>query len=331
MIKVASNSRLVLRPFGSSRQYYPGGIIDNSPTLQRWVQRRARGSPEGRAELSQAAAQYSQPSLRDLNCLGVFPSVETLGYCRLSLRDSSRRRGPLDFRNAFALGAWCWLVLAALAPSHAFAGTITGIVRAQGKPGTEPEVGSGKYDSHQFKFVERINYAEMRDFVVYIDGPMAGKVTPPDKPARVVTSRVEQKGAMFSPHVLPIVMGTTVEWPNNDDILHNVFSVSTPNDFDLGLYKSPKVERWTFQHPGRVDVFCSIHTRMNCIVLVLENPFFAPTNERGRYAIPNVPPGTYKLKAWHERLPSRVKEITVPESGEVQADFTLGITDLPKP
>jgi len=233
--------------------------------------------------------------------------------------------------NALVLGAKCLFLLAALAACRANAGTIIGTVHAQGKQGTEPDAGSGKYDSHQFRFVERVNYAEMKDFVVYIDGPLAVKITPPEKPARVVTSRVEQKGAMFTPHVLPIVVGTTVEWPNNDDIMHNVFSVSTPNDFDLGLYKSPKVERWTFQHPGRVDVFCSIHTRMNCIVLVLENPFFATTNERGRYAIPGVPPGTYKLMAWHERLPSRVKEIIVPESGDVEADFTLGITDLPKP
>jgi plastocyanin len=211
------------------------------------------------------------------------------------------------------------------------AATISGTVRAKGKEGTEPESGPGKYDSRQFKFVERVNYADMRDFVVFIDGPMAIKVAPPEAPARVVTSRVEQKGAMFNPHVLPILVGTTVEWPNNDDILHNVFSYSKPNDFDLGLYKSPKVERWTFQHSGRVDVFCSIHTRMSCIVLVLENPCFASTDDRGRYSIRDVPAGAYKLKAWHERLPAQTKDIVVPETGDVKMDFSLGITGLPKP
>jgi hypothetical protein len=69
---------------------------------------------------------------------------------------------------------------------------------------------------------------------------------------------------------------------------------------------------------------------MNCIVLVLENPHFAATDEKGRYSIPNVTAGTYRLKAWHERLPSQVKEIVVPESGDVKIDFTLGITNLPK-
>jgi len=122
-----------------------------------------------------------------------------------------------------------------------------------------------------------------------------------------------------------------VEWPNNDDILHNVFSFSETKPFDLGLYKSPEVKRITFDRAGRVDVFCSIHARMSCVIMVLENPFFAMTSERGAYKISNVPAGTYKLKAWHERLPSQTKEITVPDQGEIKLDFVLGITNLPKP
>jgi hypothetical protein len=70
---------------------------------------------------------------------------------------------------------------------------------------------------------------------------------------------------------------------------------------------------------------------MSCIVLVLENPYFATSNDKGHYTITNVPPGTYQLKAWHERLPSQSAQITVPETGETKVDFTLGITNLPKP
>jgi len=77
-------------------------------------------------------------------------------------------------------------------------------------------------------------------------------------------------------------------------------------------------------------VFCSIHSSMNCIVLVLPNPYFAATNKKGGYAITNVPAGTYKVKAWHERMPGEIKQITVPENGEVKVDFTLGIKNLPK-
>ena len=223
------------------------------------------------------------------------------------------------------------LLVSILACASTRAATITGTVRAQGKQGANADAQCGKYDSRQFKFAERVDYSVLQDFVIYIDGPVSGTPVPVPKPAQVVTKRVKQKGAMFDPHVLPVLAGTTVEWPNDDEILHNVFSYSESNPFDLGLYKSPKIEHWTFTKPGRVDVFCSIHSRMNCIVLVLENPYFATANENGRYAISSVPAGTYRLKAWHERLPAQSREITVPETGEVKADFTLGITNLPKP
>ena len=219
--------------------------------------------------------------------------------------------------------------------AQAQSGSITGTVRAHGKEGADAAAtGSGKYDSRQFKFVERVNYDEMRDFIVYIEGPVGPKLPIPEKHAQVLTIRnpsVTQKGALFSPHILPVLLGTTVDWPNNDDILHNVFSFSEAAPFDLGLYKNPTIKSVTFEKPGKVDVFCSIHARMNCIVLVLENPYFAAVNDNGHYSITNVPAGTYKLKAWHERLPAQVNEITVPETGELKIDFTLGITNLPKP
>ena len=220
--------------------------------------------------------------------------------------------------------------ICALAFIEANAGTISGSVRAEGKPGTDGDALCGKYDTRKFKFAERINYAEMRDFIVYIEGPAGPKPAIPGKPVQVVTERVTQKDAMFFPHVLPVLVGTTIEWPNHDSILHNVFSVSEARSFDLDLYKAPEIKAVSFDKPGRVDVFCSIHTRMSCVVLVLENPYFASTDEKGSYRISNVPPGTYKLKAWHERLPSQTQEITVPESGDVKIDFTLGIKGLPK-
>jgi plastocyanin len=217
----------------------------------------------------------------------------------------------------------------------AHGGTITGTVNAQGKEGTDDPACGGKYASRQFKFAERVNYQEMHDFVVFIEGRVGTNMTAPKNPVQVVTTRpssVLQKGAMFEPHVLSVMMGTSVEWPNHDEIYHNVFSFSESNPFDLGLYKKDDpIKSITFANAGRVDVFCSIHSRMNCIVLVLENPFFATTDKKGKYQILNVPAGTYKLKAWHERLPSLAKEISVPESGELKVDFTLGIMNLPKP
>ncbi|MEW6158053.1 MAG: carboxypeptidase regulatory-like domain-containing protein [Verrucomicrobiota bacterium] len=204
--------------------------------------------------------------------------------------------------------------------SAACGGTIRGTVKAQGREEVQ-ETDGGKYDSRKFKFAPKINYAALRDFVVYIDEPPATKPAPP-KPVQVVT----QKDATFKPHVLPVLVNTVVEWPNEDEIFHNVFSISDRNEFDLDLYKRPAVKKVTFKHPGRVDVFCSIHKDMHCIVLVLENPHFAVTDARNQYVITNVPPGTYRLKAWHERVPSSVKEVTVPAEGEVRVDFVLGFS-----
>lgn len=221
-----------------------------------------------------------------------------------------------------------------LTAASACAGTITGRVHAEGKAGAEQDAqcNSVSYQSRALKFATRVDYAAMHDFIVYIVGPVGtNKLAVPEKPVQVLTTRqVNQKHATFEPHIMPIVVGTTVEWPNNDDIFHNVFSYSEVKPFDLGLYKAPDFKKVLFDTPGRVDVFCSIHATMSCVVLVLENPYFARTDGKGVYAINDVPAGKYHLKAWHERLPAQTMEIVVPEKGEVKADFTLGITGLPK-
>jgi len=144
------------------------------------------------------------------------------------------------------------------------AGDITGTVRAEPKAGTElsPIAARAAYSSRKFKFVERVDYAAMRDFVVGIEGAV-GTNAAPTNVVVVTTSRVAQQGAVFSPHVLPVLAGTTVEWPNHDEIFHNVFSISDAKQFDLDLYKgNPPEKRVTFDKAGKVDVYCSIHENM---------------------------------------------------------------------
>ncbi len=222
-------------------------------------------------------------------------------------------------------------IILSLTPLMARAGTITGNISAQGKTNLDTVVSDGPYASHKYKFVPKVDYAAMHDFVIYIEGSLGTNRTASTNLEEVTTTRIAQEGAVFLPHVLPVMVGTTVEWPNNDRIYHNVFSMSDAKEFDLGLYKgNPPDKRVTFDKPGRVDVFCSIHTSMNCIVLVLENPYFAVTDGNGNYKIQDVPPGRYKLKAWHERLPADEREITVPTNGEVRVDFVLGIKNLPQ-
>ncbi len=219
------------------------------------------------------------------------------------------------------------LLVGLAAVAECAAGTIEGTVRAL-PPAEAPEAagGAGSYDSRRYKFVERIDYEHLRDFVIYIDQAVPSAVAVAPQQAAVTT----QRDASFDPHVLPIAVGTTVRWPNDDDIYHNVYSESEVKSFDLKFYKKEKIPEVVFDQVGRVDVFCAIHAKMHCIVLVLPNTYFARADAKGRFVLKDVPPGTYKLRAWHERFPSQTKTVVVPAEGEVRVDFALGLGDLPK-
>ena len=212
-----------------------------------------------------------------------------------------------------------------LLPSAARAGAIVGTVRAQPPPTAEAETAGGGYQSRRYKFVEKIDYSQLRDFVVNLDLPGGPEVV-----THGTVAVTTQKDASFDPHVLPICIGTTVRWPNEDDIYHNVYASSEVKSFDLNYYKRERVPEITFDKVGRVDVFCAIHTQMHCIILVLPNPYFALVDARGKYIIKEVPAGTYRLKAWHERLPVEAREVVVPATGQVTVDFVLGVRNLPK-
>ncbi len=219
------------------------------------------------------------------------------------------------------------LFLGLIASTSLSGGTISGLIGARGAPETANESGGGgAYQSRRYKFAEKVDYDRLTDFVIYLDEPLTA-VTPAGTVAAAITT---QRNAIFDPHVLPVAVGTTVKWPNEDEIYHNVFSMSDAKQFDLGLYHQEKTPLLTFDKVGRVDVYCAIHSQMHCIILVVPNPFFAKVDANQRFAIKNVPAGTYKLRAWHERLPGLTKEVVVPAEGEVRVDFTLGLAELPK-
>jgi plastocyanin len=134
---------------------------------------------------------------------------------------------------------------------------------------------------------------------------------------------MDQRNETFVPHVLAIMTGTTVDFPNSDAFYHNVFSLSKIARFDLGRYAAGRSRSVRFDKAGIVRVFCDIHSHMNAYILVFSHPFFALTNTEGRYAIDNVPPGTYNVIAWNEGTASDPKSITVPDGGIAELDFTL--------
>jgi plastocyanin len=150
------------------------------------------------------------------------------------------------------------------------------------------------------------NGRPQKDVIVYIhDGLRATKYPAPGP----VT--VDQHDKAFQPRVLPVLVGTKVMFKNSDMVLHNVYSRSHVKTFDLGAYAHDDAKGATFEEPGRVDVFCAIHTNMHAIVLVLENPYFATTDGRGYFEIRGVPAGSYGMRIWSERaeeqeMPSEV-------------------------
>src|SRR6266571_5547426 len=104
---------------------------------------------------------------------------------------------------------------------------------------------------------------------------------------------------MFRPLVLPVMVGSTVDFPNNDDLFHNVFSYSQAKEFDLGRYPRGQKKSIKFDKPGIVKVYCDIHSYMYATILVLKNPFFAVPDEEGNYHIDNIPEGVYTLNFWY--------------------------------
>jgi plastocyanin len=160
---------------------------------------------------------------------------------------------------------------------------------------------------------------DLRRSVVYLESAPRGAFETNEGGHAVM----DQRNETFVPHVLAIMTGTTVDFPNSDAFYHNVFSLSKPARFDLGRYAAGRSRAVRFDKPGIVRVFCDIHSHMNAFILVFSHPFFALTNAEGRYGIDSVPPGTYNVIAWNEGTASEPMAVTVPDGGVAELDFTL--------
>jgi plastocyanin len=114
-------------------------------------------------------------------------------------------------------------------------------------------------------------------------------------------ARMVQKDKRFQPHILPIEVGTAVDFPNYDPIFHNAFSNYEGQIFDVGLYPPGTSRRVVFRRPGIVRIFCNIHSLMSAVIMVLETPYFGASDRTGIISITDVPPGRYRLKVFHER------------------------------
>ncbi|MDD8019462.1 MAG: hypothetical protein PHP42_13900 [Bacteroidota bacterium] len=158
------------------------------------------------------------------------------------------------------------------------------------------------------------------DAIIYIDKIAGKKFDPPKE-----HGKMDQKKLMFHPHVLPVLAGTTVDFLNDDDVLHNVYSPDQcAEKFNLGTWPKGQIRSYTYKNAGCAPVIlCNVHPEMEAYVLVTETPYFAVSDKDGSYEIKNVPAGKFTLKIWHEKLKGSPQEVTVPESGNAEMNFEI--------
>jgi plastocyanin len=146
--------------------------------------------------------------------------------------------------------------------------------------------------------------------------------TPRPTPSR--NKVMNQSNKTFVPRILPVTVGSTVDFRNKDEILHNVFSLSRPNQFDAGLYKGGQGYTKTFSSPGPVQVLCNIHSSMLGYVVVVDSPWYGQADETGNFQIRGVPPGEYILEAWHESASNLTKSRVTVGSGGARVSVKIG-------
>jgi plastocyanin len=136
---------------------------------------------------------------------------------------------------------------------------------------------------------------------------------------------IEQKDEAFVPRVVAITRGSIVNFPNADPYFHNVFSLSRGASFDLGRYPRGDTRSRRFTTAGLVKVFCHIHSHMTASIMVFDHPYFRIPSADGSFAIDDVPPGTYQVSAWHERIGESISPLRVDAGRTARIEFVLPV------
>ena len=162
--------------------------------------------------------------------------------------------------------------------------------------------------------------SERRNVVVYLRNAQPQSVAP----MRVA---IRQRDESFGPRVVAVTVGSDVEFPNDDPIYHNVFSLSRVKNFNLGRYPRGETRRVRFDRPGVVKVFCEIHSHMSATVMVFDHPWFTVPNDLGAFELTGLPSGDRQVTAWHERLGDTTVSVRVELGRVLQTDFILPVPE----
>jgi plastocyanin len=155
------------------------------------------------------------------------------------------------------------------------------------------------------------------DAVVYV-AAIPGKTFPAPKEH----AKMDQRNLVFSPRVLPVLVGTTVDFLNSDAVLHNVFTPDACADkFNLGTWPQGETKSYTFKKECGAVLLCKVHAEMEAYVVAVPTPYFAPAQADGTYRISDLPDGSYTVKVWHPKLKTAGKPVTV--AGATEANFEI--------
>jgi hypothetical protein len=163
---------------------------------------------------------------------------------------------------------------------------------------------------------------EFDRMVVILEG---GKLTPRPPVAAVLN----QQGSRFDPELIVVPTGSTVQFPNLDPIFHNVFSLSKARKFDLGYYPQGQSRTVKFNGAGVVQVYCHIHANMYAAIVVTDSPWYIKPGADGSFSFSKVPPGRYRLTAWHKIAGYRRVDVVVPETGSVNVNISVPVDTEP--
>jgi plastocyanin len=220
------------------------------------------------------------------------------GYFKAHAGRTATRVLQFPAVNSMKRMALTALVAAGGLAATAFAADLTGSVSFTSKRGQKPVIS---------------------ETLVWLE-PLSGT-----KPSRSVTAQMITRSKALVPHVMAIPLGSTIQFPNDDPIIHNLFSVSSVNAFDLGLYKKGAGKTQKFDRAGVVNVYCNVHPNMSAVIHVMETPYYAFADPTGAWRIEDVSSGKYRLNVWSEIGGSAQSIVEVASSGQVKGSLQMNL------
>jgi len=206
---------------------------------------------------------------------------------------------------------WCNAILPLLPVALPASATVEGRVEL-------PKLRSAPVQAKRYEIVSKGGVLSTQPplAVVYLDGSFP-------QPGSLPTKEVTQKDLTFIPALLPVRVGTKVEFPNLDDTYHNIFSYSPAKRFDLGRYRPDErpIPSQVFDKPGLVTLRCDIHEHMRGLILVLSTPYFVMTDTAGHFRLSGLPAGHYTLKAWIDSRTTQERPVDLKNGQTLHVDF----------